>query len=824
MYLDSTHEDGNTPDVIFTNNVNIIHSFNTEPTTLSDHFIVECKSLYEPESLQTHETVPTENVPYNFDTLNFFSDKVDWTKIEVEISDHPWKSEFNNMEDHKSMVDRLIEICYNICVKYVPKKKYKSQTKKSWIPRHRKVLMRRRTKVHKQLKQTRVSISRRSKLKKELINIEYSLQQDYTQERNHNEESAVSAIKKNYKHFFAYANKFSKIKQGIGPLIGSNAEQVTCPKKMSEILSDQYASVWSKPGEDAKCEHHPLNHPNITDINFSPEDIEQAINELSANSAAGPDRFPAILLKKCRLPLSVPLYMLWRQSMNNTDINHQQKSANIIPIHKGGSKAIPKNYRPIALTSHLTKIFEKVVRKALVQYLEKHNLLNMSQHGFRAGRSCVSQLLAHFDKITKMLEDGHDVDIVYVDFAKAFDKVDINIVMHKIRALGIQGILADWIQHFLSQRTQQVVVNSHKSPARVVLSGVPQGSVLGPLIFLILIGDIDKDITHAFLSSFADDTRVGKSIDNEADVQLLQNDLQIVYQWCETNNMTLNADKFEHLPYNFYKKQNAKSCYKDNLGNQIDHSKTVKDLGVHMSADGTFKHHIGTTVTKAKQMCSWILRTFNTRARLPMLTLYKSLVLSQLEYCSQLWSPCKVGEIQSLELVQRAFVRRISGMYNLSYWDQLKYLKLYSLQRRRERYRIIYLWKMLENLVPMFSNITSSNHIRHGRTCTIPIVRNSAPGPIKTIRYGSFAVQAPRLFNSLPAHIRNITGCTVDSFKTELDKYLGSIPDEPQIPGYTLYRRAESNSIIHMRCLASIREDDQNHPQTAGASSMSGSR
>ncbi len=145
----STHEDGNTPDVIFTNNVNIIHSFNTEPTTLSDHFIVECKSLYEPESLQTHETVPTENVPYNFDTLNFFSDKVDWTKIEVEISDHPWKSEFNNMEDHKSMVDRLIEICYNICVKYVPKKKYKSQTNKSRIPRHRKVLMRCRTKVHK---------------------------------------------------------------------------------------------------------------------------------------------------------------------------------------------------------------------------------------------------------------------------------------------------------------------------------------------------------------------------------------------------------------------------------------------------------------------------------------------------------------------------------------------------------------------------------------------------------------------------------------------------------------------------------------------------
>lgn len=259
---------------------------------------------------------------------------------------------------------------------------------------------------------------------------------------------------------------------------------------------------------------------------------------------------------------------------------------------------------------------------------------------------------------------------------------------------------------------------------------------------------------------------------------------------------------------NSTKKQNAISCYYDNLGNQIDHSHTVKDLGVHMSADGTFKYHIGTTVTKAKQMCSWILRIFNTRERVPMLTLYKSLVLSQLEYCSQLWSPNKVGEIQSLELVQRSFVRKISGMHNLSYWDQLKCLNLYSLQRRRERYRIIYLWKMLENLVPIFGNITSSYHVRHGRLCNISRVKNSAPAAIKTIRYGSFIIQAPQLFNSIPAHIRNLSGCTIDSFKKELDEYLCSIPDEPQIPGYTLYRRAESNSIIHMRRLASITEGD----------------
>ena len=160
-----------------------------------------------------------------------------------------------------------------------------------------------------------------------------------------------------------------------------------------------------------------------------------------------------------------------------------------------------------------------------------------------------ARVLEHFDKITKLMEEGHDVDIVYVDFAKAFDKVDINIVLKKIRILGITGRLADWIHCFLVHRKQQVIVNSAKSSSQEVMSGVPQGSVLGPLIFLILIGDIDKDIVSFFLSSFADDTRIGQEVDCEQDAVSLQNDLQSIYKWCESNSMCFNSDKFEHMEY-----------------------------------------------------------------------------------------------------------------------------------------------------------------------------------------------------------------------------------------------------------------------------------
>lgn len=186
-----------------------------------------------------------------------------------------------------------------------------------------------------------------------------------------------------------------------------------------------------------------------------------------------------------------------------------------------------------------------------------------------------------------------------------------------------------------------------------------------------------------------------------------------------------------------------------------------------------------------------------------MLTLWKSLILSKLDYCSQLWSPTQTGDIQSLEQVQRSFVRRISGIDHLNYWQQLKTLSLYSLERRRDRYMIIYVWRILEEQMPNFANpdrggIQANLHIRRGRSCRVPSVSSQVPSSVQKLRYSSFAIRGPRLFNTLPTELRNKSDCTVDTFKRSLDKYLRTVPDEPQIPGYTAMRRAESNSLIHM--------------------------
>ena len=187
------------------------------------------------------------------------------------------------------------------------------------------------------------------------------------------------------------------------------------------------------------------------------------------------------------------------------------------------------------------------------------------------------------------MENGFNVDVVYLDFAKAFDKLDFNITLSKLKALGISGKIGRWIHSFLTGRKQSVVVNGTKSPPADVLSGVPQGSVLGPILFLILIGDINQDVAHSFISSFADDTRIGKGINSVEDAEQLQQDLQQVYQWAISNNMDFNTSKFELLRYGNDQDLKNQTCYISNMETEITEKQTVKDLGILMSNSGEFK-------------------------------------------------------------------------------------------------------------------------------------------------------------------------------------------------------------------------------------------
>ena len=220
-----------------------------------------------------------------------------------------------------------------------------------------------------------------------------------------------------------------------------------------------------------------------------------------------------------------------------------------------------------------------------------------------------------------------------------------------------------------------------------------------------------------------------------------------------------------------------------------------------MSSNGSFSEHINKTCEKARDMCSWILRTFSSRSPLLMTTLWKALVQPILDYCSQLWCPIQPGQIKQLEEIQKSFTRKIKLDHKLDYWERLKTLRFYSQERRRERYRILYLWKMFEKLVPAIGGGHGGIlklHPRNGRTISIPSVDFKTPRQIQRVRDSSLTVHGAKLFNCLPKALRNSTNCSLPEFKAKLDDFLSHIPDEPLVHGYTRNRSAASNSLISL--------------------------
>ena len=233
--------------------------------------------------------------------------------------------------------------------------------------------------------------------------------------------------------------------------------------------------------------------------------------------------------------------MIWQHSMSTGTVPKFYKTSNIAPLHKKGSRAIAGNYRPVSLTSHIIKIYERVLRKQMVVHLEENNLLNSKQHGFRSGKSCLTQLLHHFDDIIEALSNGDDMDAIYLDYAKAFDKVDHQLLIRKLQLYGFHPKIIIWIESFLTNRTQQVVVDGHMSIIALIISGVPQGTVLGPILFLIFINDIASCVLHSTLRCFADDTRICRSISDSHNVTELQSGLDEVTKSSVTKQKGISA-------------------------------------------------------------------------------------------------------------------------------------------------------------------------------------------------------------------------------------------------------------------------------------------
>ena len=397
--------------------------------------------------------------------------------------------------------------------------------------------------------------------------------------------------------------------------------------------------------------------------------------------------------------MSVPLAILFQKSLDEGICPDEWKCANVTPIHKKGDRTEPSNYRPVSLTSQICKVLESIIRDEIMKHLTRNNLLNDAQHGFRERRSCLTNLLETLEQWTEILDEGDCIDVAYLDFRKAFDLVSHEHLIYKLTKYGINGKILNWIKDFLSNRKQRVVIRGKESSWRDVTSGVPQGSVLGPILFLIFINDLPTELLSK-LSLFADDSKLfSRIIANKNNTNpggtdggaSLQGDLDRVVEWAKKWKMEFNVDKCKvmHLGHN-----NPRGTY--NMGEkQLEVTEEERDLGVLIDRELDFGKHIRTVVGKANSTLGLIRVSFACMNKTMFLNLYPALVRPLLEYCVQVWSPYKRKYIKLLEGVQRRATKLVPQITDLSYDDRLKALGLTRLVDRRVRGDMIETYKII---------------------------------------------------------------------------------------------------------------------------------
>ena len=367
--------------------------------------------------------------------------------------------------------------------------------------------------------------------------------------------------------------------------------------------------------------------------------------------------------------------MIYRKSLKLGQVPDEWKVANVVPIYKKGSKADPGNYRPVSLTSVCCKMLESILKQDIMDHLTRNRLIRNSQHGFMKNKSCTTNLLEFMEKVTDAADKGKAVDIVYLDFAKAFDKVPTERLLKKVKAHGIGGEVLEWIRQWLKDRRQRVTVNGKLSSWQKVLSGVPQGSVLGPVLFLIFINDLDSAVTERqIIRKFADDTKLGQIIDSEADRAELQGCLDRLCKWARDWGMAFNVAKCHVMHIG---RQNPGHTYNMD-GVVLEVTREERDIGVTVTNDLKPSRQCQKAAQTAYAVLGQILRAFHFRDRHMFVNLYLQYVRPHLEFAVAAWAPWSQADIACLEKVQAKAVRAVSGLKGHSYEERLSELGLVS--------------------------------------------------------------------------------------------------------------------------------------------------
>ena len=571
-------------------------------------------------------------------------------------------------------------------------------------------------------------------------------------------------MKTNVKPFWRYVNTRLKTKSHVEDLVRPDGSVADTDAEKAQTLAIFFSSVFCQDegSTDIPALNTDYTGPVLEDVDITSLAVQSKLENLKPSSSPGPDQVHPRVLTELASPLSEPLRDLFRLSLDRGLLPEEWKVGQVVPIFKKGKKDRASNYRPVSLTSVICKVMESVVRDQLLEHLISTGQLSDAQHGFVPKRSCVTQLLTTMEDWTALLENREPVDVIYTDFRKAFDSVPHRRLLSKLHSYGIRGKLLRWLEAFLTGRRQRVTVNGALSNWTEVSSGIPQGSVLGPVLFTLFVNDLPREVTST-VQLFADDMKMYRGIGTGIGHDLLQEDLDRLAAWSLKWMLPLNVAKCSTLHLGTSNPCEAYVIH----GAGLQETRIERDLGVLVDDQLKFRDQAATTASRANRILGLIKHSFGHLDRRTVPILCKTIVRPLLEYGNQVWGPFNMADKKLLERVQRRATKLIPEIRHHPYRERLRLLELPSLQYRRRRGDMITMYNITHGHVGLDKgNFFGEPH--NARTRGHPL-KVAKPQASSRMRANHFSCRVVNDWNGLPADV--VCAPSVNSFKERLDKH-----------------------------------------------------
>ena len=682
------------------------------------------------------------------------------------------------MGDVDNVANKISSVIMETALSSIPHKNVKIRPNDSpWMHNEIRHLIRQRKRLHRKAKNvnSNEAWAKFRKIRNKVVGKIRSAKSDYENRIS----LALQTNTTNIKTWWKLSKQVLKLDKGNEPIpdLLNNNMTIENDQEKAEIFNEYFINQSKL--NDANRSPPELTEPTyerLYRINITSTDVRDILKSLNSSKASGPNLISPRLLKEGANQLCTPLSNFFNRLITSGQYPQAWKYANVTPVYKKGDKQLPNNYRPISLLSVIVKTMERSVHKYVYNYCAQHQVFTPFQSGFIQGDSTTYQLINLYDSFCEAVDNGKEVRVVFLDISKAFDRVWHRGLLHKLHSIGISGDLLKWFENYLSNREQKVVINGKASSYLKIPAGVPQGSILGPLLFLIYINDIVLEL-NCCIRLFADDTSLYIVVENpNASAILLNSSIGTIHSWSKDWLVDFSAPKTDAMVMTRKRiKPDHPPLFMDNV--QIKEVDRHRHLGITFSSDLNWHNHITEITTKAWQRLN-ILRAFKFKFdRKSLERMYISFIRPTLEYSGVVWDNCTNQDKKLLESIQIEAKRIVTGatkvcsiakLYNDTGWKTLK--------ARREKQKLIIFFKMVHGLCPGYLNQLVPDSVQNRSQYLLRNADNITTIHTNSVLYyNSFLPSAVRTWNNLSNDIRSST--SLNEFKRKLSEHIIKPPN-----------------------------------------------